>query len=133
MSKEDSNQTTLLNVGDRILRCWSDGKEYPAIVFKKTAIHYMLYYRETNELEEVLVTSFEEGSEWRRHTSASTADSNLAADIKGTVDQRNTRVGHSLLRVYPPCWVVLFVLKKYGNADFGGFCTQIPTPNQYMI
>ena len=89
MSKEDSNQTTLLNVGDRILRCWSDGKEYPAIVFKKTAIHYMLYYRETNELEEVLVTSFEEGSEWRRHTSASTADSNLAADAKGTVDQRN--------------------------------------------
>jgi len=89
MSKEDCNQASQLNVGDHILRCWSDGNEYPAIVFKKTAIHYMLYYRETNELEEVLVTSFQEGSEWRRCTPATTANSKLAANIKGTVDQRN--------------------------------------------
>jgi len=89
MSTEDCKQVSQLNIGDRILRCWSDGKEYPAMVLKKNAIHYILYYPETNELEEVLVISFEEGSDWHRCTPASTVSSKLDDNIKGTEEQRN--------------------------------------------
>lgn len=89
MSTEDCKQVSQLNIGDRILRCWSDGKEYPAMVLKKNAIHYILYYPETNELEEVLVISFEEGSDWHRCTPTSTVSSKLDDNIKGTEEQRN--------------------------------------------
>ena len=70
MSDKNVKHANQLDVGDCIQRCWSDGKDYPAVVLKKTATHYILYYRETNEMEEVVMSGFNEGTEWRRPTSS---------------------------------------------------------------